>query len=370
MFKRSRKVSAVLAAALLPLLVTIAPSTIARAEDATGAVKIVLVGVDEKQHAVAVSTLSLELLVFKSDIAIATLWPKPTAHPNAPRASFEFESVPADPSYSYVAAYALSGGNDYYLDLGKTITFQAADPKGGEPSPDTYQEGLSTSWDGLIAGQQTQKTLTVATLSKGSGQVSGVLYDSSNQALAGESLLHFETVRVNNRDYQREGTLETNNAGEYSITGIRVGAKVTLSPAGMDPANWVTQNFTLTAAAAKRTLNLFTRKVAGAPILQKAPEVVGVAKVAKQLVASAGTWSANPSVRATFSWYRCAAAIKTSVSRLRVGVDECSQIQGANKSTYQVSRSDVGKFLTVLVSVKNKVGNSTSVAKSTAKVTP
>jgi len=84
-----------------------------------------------------------------------------------------------------------------------------------------------------------------------------------------------------------------------------------------------------------------------------------------------GTLTANPTVTATgtytttYQWYSCTAAVVEGTSV----PGTCAPIAGATTATFSPTATQVGKYITVAVTVANLSGSATEVAASTALVT-
>jgi hypothetical protein len=96
------------------------------------------------------------------------------------------------------------------------------------------------------------------------------------------------------------------------------------------------------------------------------PRITGTATSGKRLTAAKGTWSGYPNPTFTYQWYAC----KSAVTGVRTSApSNCTKIKGATRSTFTLTRTQRGKYVTVLVSGKSARTSATSwLAKSTAKV--
>jgi hypothetical protein len=102
------------------------------------------------------------------------------------------------------------------------------------------------------------------------------------------------------------------------------------------------------------------------PSVRTAASVAGTAKVAKTLTAGKGLWSGSSTITYTYKWYRCSlSSTKTSTSASTPS--KCATISGATKSTYKLAKSDIGKYIRVLVAAKNTAGTAYSMSKTTSK---
>jgi hypothetical protein len=103
------------------------------------------------------------------------------------------------------------------------------------------------------------------------------------------------------------------------------------------------------------------------PSVRTAASVAGSStKVAKTLTAGKGLWSGSSTITYTYKWYRCSlSSTKTSTSASTPS--KCATISGATKSTYKLAKSDIGKYIRVLVAAKNTAGTAYSMSKTTSK---
>ena len=103
------------------------------------------------------------------------------------------------------------------------------------------------------------------------------------------------------------------------------------------------------------------------PTLKTAAAVGGTAKYGKTLTAGKGSWTGTATITYTYKWYRCTVA-STKTSTLGSTPYKCAAISGGSKSTYKLSKSDIGKYVRVLITAKNSAGTAYSVSKTTSKV--
>jgi hypothetical protein len=94
-----------------------------------------------------------------------------------------------------------------------------------------------------------------------------------------------------------------------------------------------------------------------APTLQTAPTISGTPEQGQTLTATSGSWSSSSSVTYRYQWRRCNSS----------GAG-CSNIGGADNSTYQVKAADVGHTLRVRVTARNTDGSSQADSNPTAVV--
>jgi hypothetical protein len=101
-----------------------------------------------------------------------------------------------------------------------------------------------------------------------------------------------------------------------------------------------------------------TAASSAAPKPTQEPIISGTAQEGETLKASTGTWTSTSPITYSYQWLRCDAK----------GAG-CSNIGGANSSTYQVRKADVGHRLRVRVTAKNADGSANSTSNETAVVT-
>ena len=94
----------------------------------------------------------------------------------------------------------------------------------------------------------------------------------------------------------------------------------------------------------------------GPPVNATLPEIEGTASVGQRLTATTGSWSDSPSTFA-FRWRRC-----------NSGGDACSEIPGADASSYLATAADAGSRLRVVVTAANAAGSAAAVSEPTAVV--
>ena len=88
------------------------------------------------------------------------------------------------------------------------------------------------------------------------------------------------------------------------------------------------------------------------------PSVSGTASVGSELMASTGSWIANPTATYGFQWRRCDATGQN-----------CSPIAGATVPTYALRPEDVDSTISVSVTASNALGATTQSSPPTAAVT-
>lgn len=104
------------------------------------------------------------------------------------------------------------------------------------------------------------------------------------------------------------------------------------------------------------------------PTVKTAATVSGTSKVAKTLTAGKGSWTGTATITYTYKWYRCSVSSTKTATTAPTSSAKCATISGATKSTYKLAKSDIGKYVRVLITAKNTAGTAYSLSKTTAKV--
>jgi hypothetical protein len=94
-----------------------------------------------------------------------------------------------------------------------------------------------------------------------------------------------------------------------------------------------------------------------APVNTGEPKISGTAQVGETLTATAGTWTSASTVTFAYQWRRCNAQ-----------GNGCSNIGGADTSSYLVKQADLGDTLRVRVTAKNADGSAQATSNETAVV--
>lgn len=104
------------------------------------------------------------------------------------------------------------------------------------------------------------------------------------------------------------------------------------------------------------------------PSVKTAAAVSGTSKVAKTLTAGKGSWNGTATITYTYKWYRCSVSSTKTATTAPTSSAKCATISGATKSTYKLAKSDIGKYVRVLITAKNTAGTAYSLSKTTSKV--
>ncbi len=116
----------------------------------------------------------------------------------------------------------------------------------------------------------------------------------------------------------------------------------------------------ITAANSAGTTEMFTERTAAvvgvAPKNIELPVITGAAQEGQLLSVSSGAWSGTVTSGYLYAWERCAGK-------------RCSEIAGANASSYRVAAADVGDTLRVAVTDQNLAGSKSATSLPTAIVT-
>jgi hypothetical protein len=138
------------------------------------------------------------------------------------------------------------------------------------------------------------------------------------------------------------GATSNSYAVQASDVGHKIFAIVTASNAGG-------QNSSSTA--------LTTAILPAAPAIGTAPGITGTVQQAHKLTVSNGTWSNNPTGFA-YAWQDCDGS-----------GENCSSI-GTNSNSYTLTGSDVGEYVSVIVTASNSGGHTTVTTASVGPVLP
>ena len=104
------------------------------------------------------------------------------------------------------------------------------------------------------------------------------------------------------------------------------------------------------------------------PSVKTAATVAGSSvKVNGTLTAGKGSWNGSATITYTYKWYRCTVSSTKTATTAPTSSAKCATISGAAKSTYKLTKTDIGKYVRVLVTAKNTAGSALSLSKTTSK---
>ena len=93
------------------------------------------------------------------------------------------------------------------------------------------------------------------------------------------------------------------------------------------------------------------------PTNLREPSISGTAAVGNRLQANRGEWAGEQPITYSFVWLRC-----------NTSGDNCSEIQGANDTDYEVRDSDTGRTIRVRVIARNDRGSTSAISNPTGVV--
>jgi hypothetical protein len=108
------------------------------------------------------------------------------------------------------------------------------------------------------------------------------------------------------------------------------------------------------ATATSNPTNIVT---AARPVNTTEPSISGTARVGATLQANRGEWSGDQPITYSFIWLRCSER-----------GENCSEISGANDTTYEVRDVDTARTIRVRVTARNDRGSSSAVSNPTGVV--
>jgi hypothetical protein len=93
------------------------------------------------------------------------------------------------------------------------------------------------------------------------------------------------------------------------------------------------------------------------PFNTREPSISGTARVGSTLQANRGEWGGEQPITYSYAWLRCNAQ-----------GDNCSEIPGANDTTYEVRDADTGRTIRVRVTARNDDGSRSAISNPTGVV--
>ena len=96
---------------------------------------------------------------------------------------------------------------------------------------------------------------------------------------------------------------------------------------------------------------------AAKPVNTTEPSITGTARVGNRLDANRGQWAGDTPITYSYVWLRC-----------NDKGDNCSEIQGANDTSYEVRDSDTGRTIRVRVVARNDRGSTSAISNPTGVV--
>ena len=96
---------------------------------------------------------------------------------------------------------------------------------------------------------------------------------------------------------------------------------------------------------------------AAKPVNTTEPSITGTARVGNRLDANRGQWAGDTPITYSYVWLRC-----------NDKGDNCSEIQGANDTSYEVRDSDTGRTIRVRVIARNDRGSTSAISNPTGVV--
>ena len=114
------------------------------------------------------------------------------------------------------------------------------------------------------------------------------------------------------------------------------------------------------ATTTARTRRRRTRRTSSPqprPVNTTEPSITGTARVGNTLEANRGQWAGDTPITYSFVWLRC-----------NDKGDNCSEIQGANDTSYEVRDADTGRTIRVRVTARNDRGSTSAISNPTGVV--
>jgi hypothetical protein len=109
--------------------------------------------------------------------------------------------------------------------------------------------------------------------------------------------------------------------------------------------------------SARATSNPTDVVTSARPTNLREPSISGTATVGNRLQANRGEWAGEQPITYSFIWLRC-----------NTRGDDCSEIQGANDTDYEVRDADTGRTIRVRVVARNDRGSTSSISNATGVV--
>lgn len=109
--------------------------------------------------------------------------------------------------------------------------------------------------------------------------------------------------------------------------------------------------------SARATSNPTDVVISARPTNTREPSISGSAAVGNRLQANRGDWAGEQPITYSFVWLRCSTR-----------GDNCSEIQGANDTDYEVRDSDQGHTVRIRVVARNDRGSTSEISNPTATV--
>jgi hypothetical protein len=107
----------------------------------------------------------------------------------------------------------------------------------------------------------------------------------------------------------------------------------------------------------RATSNPTSIVISARPTNTREPSISGTATVGSRLQANRGEWAGEQPITYSFIWLRCGTQ-----------GDNCSEIQGANDTDYEVRDADRGRTIRVRVVARNDRGSTSAISNPTAVV--
>jgi hypothetical protein len=109
--------------------------------------------------------------------------------------------------------------------------------------------------------------------------------------------------------------------------------------------------------SARATSNPTSVVTSARPTNTQEPSISGTARVGSTLQANRGEWAGDQPITYSYIWLRCNAQ-----------GDNCSEVAGANDTTYEVRSADSGRTLRVRVTARNDRGATSAISNPTGVV--